>query len=62
VNKLIDSNEVTETYETAMGIVTIWKKDGKDPDGMNGKEGTSRMKYFDPQPIKMALKKKFRKS
>jgi len=45
-----------------MGIVTIWKKDGKDPDGMNSKEGTSRMKYFDPQPIKMALKKKFRKS
>ncbi len=31
MNKLIDSNEVTETYETAMGIVTVWKKDGKDP-------------------------------
>ena len=30
MNKLIDSNEVTETYETAMGIVTIWKKDGND--------------------------------
>ena len=62
MNKLIDSNEVTETYETAMGIVTVWKKDGKDPDGVNGKEGTSKMVYSGSQPITMPLKRKYRKA
>mgnify|MGYP000346971959 CR=1 FL=1 len=38
MNELIDSNEFSETYETAMGIVTVWKKDGISTDGVKGKE------------------------
>jgi len=59
MNKLIDSDEVTETYETAMGIVTVWKKDGKSPDGVSGKEGSSRMVYSGSEPIRMPLKRKY---
>ncbi len=62
MNELIDSNEFTETYETDMGIVTVWKKDGKSPDGVSGKEGSSRMVYCDPEPVQMTLKRKYRKS
>jgi hypothetical protein len=59
MNKLIGSDEVTETYETAMGIVTVWKKDGKDPDGVSGKEGTTRMVYSGSEPRRMPLKRKY---
>ena len=59
--KLIHSDEITDTYETNLGIITVWKKDGKNQDGVNGKEGTSKMIYSDPQPAKMTLKKKYRK-
>ena len=60
--KLIHSDEITDTYETNLGIITIWKKDGKNQDGVNGKEGTSKMIYSDPQPAKMTLKKKYKKA
>ena len=60
--KLIYSDEITDTYETNLGIITIWKKDGKNQDGVNGKEGTSKMIYSDPQPAKMTLKKKYKKA
>ena len=56
-DKLIDSNEFTDTYQTSMGIITVWKKDGKDKNGVSGKEGTSVMAYDTP-PIKMKLKRK----
>ena len=56
-DKLIDSNEFTDTYQTSMGIITVWKKDGKDKNGVSGKEGTSVMAYYTP-PIKMKLKRK----
>jgi hypothetical protein len=59
MNKLIDSNEATEIYETAMGIVTVWKKDGKSPDGVSGKEGTTSMVYSGSEPIRMPLKRKY---
>lgn len=59
--ELIYSDEVIEKYKTNMGIITVWKKDGKDPDGVNGKEGSTKMAYYDPQPVKMTLKKKYRK-
>ena len=59
--KLIHSDDITDTYETNLGIITVWKKDGKNQDGVNGKEGTSKMIYSDPQPAKMTLKKKYRK-
>jgi len=59
--ELIYSDEITDTYETNLGIITIWKKDGKDKDGVNGKEGTSKMIHSDPPPVKMTLKKKYRK-
>ena len=60
--KLIYSDEITDTYKTNLGIITIWKKDGKNQDGVNGKEGTSKMIYSDPQPAKMTLKKKYKKA
>ena len=56
-DKLIDSNEFTDTYQTSMGIITVWKKDGKDKNGVGGKEGTSVMAYDTP-PVKMKLKRK----
>tara|TARA_B110001454_G_scaffold8404_1_gene7964 strand:+ start:3181 stop:3372 length:192 start_codon:yes stop_codon:yes gene_type:complete len=58
-NELIHSDEITDTYRTAMGIVTVWKKDGKDQNGVKGKEGTSNMVYSGPEPIKMTLKRKY---
>jgi len=60
--ELIYSDEITDTYKTNLGIITIWKKDGKNQDGVNGKEGTSKMIYSDPQPAKMTLKKKYKKA
>ena len=60
--ELIYSDEITDTYKTNLGIITIWKKDGKNQDGVNGKEGTSKMIYSDPQPAKMTLKKKYKKT
>ena len=59
--ELIHSDETTDIYKTNLGLITIWKKDGKDRDGVNGKEGTSKMIYSDPPPVKMALKKKYLK-
>ena len=59
-NDLVYSDETTDTYKTAMGLVTVWKKDGKDKDGVNGKEGTSVMVYSGPEPVKMTLKRKYR--
>ena len=59
MNELIDSNEFSETYETAMGVVTIWKKDGASPDGVKGKEGTTSMVYSGSEPIRMPLKRKY---
>ena len=56
---LVYSDEITDTYKTAMGLVTVWKKDGKDKNGVSGKEGTSVMAY-DAPPVKMKLKKKHR--
>ena len=35
--ELIYSDEITDTYKTNLGIITIWKKDGKNQDGVNGK-------------------------
>ena len=60
--ELIYSDEIKDTYKTNLGIITIWKKDGKNQDGVNGKEGTSKMIYSDPQPAKMTLKKKYKKA
>ena len=60
--ELIYSDEITDTYKTNLGIITIWKKDGKNQDGVNGKEGTSKMIYSAPQPAKMTLKKKYKKA
>jgi hypothetical protein len=59
MNELIDSNEFSETYETAMGIVTVWKKDGISTDGVKGKEGTTSMVYSGSEPIRMPLKRKY---
>ena len=59
MKELIDSNEFSETYETAMGIVTVWKKDGKSPDGVVGKQGTTNMVYHGSEPIRMPLKRKY---
>ena len=60
--KLIHSDDITDTYETNLGIITVWKKDGKNQDGVNGKEGASKMIYSDPPPVKMRLKKKYKKA
>ena len=57
---LVESNETTDVYRTALGLITVWKKDGKDKNGVNGKEGTSRMSYTGPEPRKMTLKKKYK--
>jgi len=60
-SELVYSDDVTDVYESLMGIQTIWKKDGSDRNGVRGKEGTSKMVYFDPKPRAMSLKKKYRK-
>ena len=60
MNALVESDEVTDTYKTALGLITVWKKDGKDKNGVNGKQGTSRMSYSGPEPRKMTLKRKYR--
>ena len=60
--ELIYSDEIVDQYQTNLGIITVWKKDGKNQDGVNGKEGTSKMIYSDPQPAKMTLKKKYKKA
>ena len=57
---LFHSDEVADIYKTSMGLITVWKKDGKSKDGVSGKEGTSRMVYDDPQPIQMTLKRKYK--
>jgi hypothetical protein len=59
-NDLIYSDEITDTYKTAMGLITVWKKDGKNKDGVKGKEGASVMVYSSPEPIRMTLKRKYR--
>jgi hypothetical protein len=58
-NELVHSDEISDTYKTAMGLITVWKKDGKDKDGVNGKAGTSNIVYSGPDPIKMTLKRKY---
>ena len=58
-DKIVDSTEFTDTYQTSLGLITVWKKDGKDKNGVSGKEGTSVMAYDTP-PVKMKLKKKHR--
>ena len=60
--ELIYSDDITDMYVTNLGVITIWKKDGQNKDGVKGKEGTSRTVYNDPPPVKMTLKKKYRKS
>ena len=60
MNTLVESNDVTDVYKTALGLITVWKKDGKDKNGVNGKEGTSKMSYSGPEPRKITLKKKYR--
>ena len=60
MNTLVESNEVTDVYKTALGLITVWKKDGKDRSGVKGKQGTSRMSYSGPEPRKMTLKRKYR--
>tara|TARA_B100000953_G_C17680115_1_gene311868 strand:- start:286 stop:474 length:189 start_codon:yes stop_codon:yes gene_type:complete len=60
VNTLVESDDVTDVYKTALGLITVWKRDGKDKNGVNGKEGTSRMSYSGPEPRTMTLKKKYR--
>ena len=60
MNTLVESNDVTDVYKTALGLITVWKKDGKDKNGVNGKEGTSNMSYSGPEPRKITLKKKYR--
>ncbi len=48
-----------ETYETAMGLVTVYTTDQP---GANGpKAGTTKMVYHDPPPRRMKLKKKHRR-
>jgi len=58
--ELIHSDDIADTYKTNLGIITVWKKDGKDKDGVKGKEGTSKMVYDGSEPVKMALKRKYR--
>ncbi len=60
MNTLVESDEVTDVYKTALGLITVWKKDGKDKNGVNGKQGTSVMSYSGPEPRKMTLKRKYR--
>jgi len=57
--ELIHSDEIADTYKTNLGIITVWKKDGKNKDGVKGKEGTSVMTHDTPT-VKMKLKKKYR--
>ena len=59
-DELVESNETTDVYRTALGLITVWKKDGKDKNGVSGKEGTSVMSYSGPEPRKMTLKRKYR--
>ena len=58
--ELIHSDEIADTYKTNLGIITVWKKDGKNKDGVNGKAGTSVMAHTTP-PVKMKLKRKYRR-
>ena len=58
-SELIHSDEITDTYKTDMGLITVWKKDGKDRNGVSGKEGMSNMVYSGPDPIQMTLKRKY---
>ena len=59
--ELIHSDEIADTYKTNLGIITVWKKDGQNKDGVKGKEGTSKMVYSGLEPIKMKLKRKYRR-
>jgi hypothetical protein len=47
-----------KTYETAMGLVTVYTKD--EPGAKGHKAGTTKMVYKDPPPRPMKLKKKHR--
>ena len=58
--ELIHSDEIADTYKTNLGIITVWKKDGKNKDGVNGKAGTSVMAHTTPR-VKMKLKRKYRR-
>lgn len=49
-----------ETYDTPMGLVTVYVKDEPGPKGQ--KAGTSKVVYKDPPPRPMKLKKKYRHS
>ena len=49
-----------ETYETAMGLVTVYTMD--QPGAKGQKAGTTKMVYNDPPPRPMKLKKKYRRS
>jgi hypothetical protein len=49
-----------QTYETAMGLVTVYTVDEPGPKGH--KAGTTKMVYKDPPPRPMKLKKKYRQS
>ena len=47
-----------KTYETAMGLVTVYTVD--EPGAGGHKAGTTKMEYKDPPPRRMPLKKKYR--
>ena len=47
-----------KTYETAMGLVTVYTVD--EPGAKGHKAGTTKMVYKDPPPRPMKLKKKHR--
>ncbi len=48
-----------KTYETSMGLITVYTKDEPGPGGH--KEGTTKMVYNDPPPRPMKLKGKYRR-
>jgi hypothetical protein len=48
-----------KTYETAMGLVTVYTVD--EPGAKGHKAGTTKMEYKDPPPRPIPLKKKYRK-
>ena len=49
-----------KTYDTPMGLLTVFTKDEPGPKGY--KAGTTKMEYHDPPPRPMKLKKKHRQS
>ncbi len=54
-----DEGGAVQSFETAMGIVTVCFKDEPGPRGR--KAGTSRMEYKQPPPRNIPLRKKHRK-